>query len=147
MQSGFLFVETNARHPGMVRIRGAAQDPTPIGDGLRAGHGPRVRLVVRFLDLDAARMHAHTELRRRLIDADAGTYRASLVEAVAALDAIQLDHRLIYRDPDISTEDAAAIASLVRARHKQQAWQDKAWQIVGGLGIGLLVFFALAFNR
>ena len=147
MQSGFLFVETSASHPGVVRIRGAAQDPTPSGDDHRAEHDPRVRLVVRFLDLDAARMHAHTELRRRLIDADAGTYRASLIEAIAALDAIQLDHRPIYRDPDLSTEDKAAIASLVSARHRQQAWQDKAWQIVGGLGIGLLAFLSLAVNH
>lgn len=129
----------------MIRICNAAQDPTPNGSERAADHDTRVRLVVRFDDLDAARMHAHTELRRRLIDADAGIYRASLIEAIAALRAIRLTQRPVYCDPSLSSEQAATIARLVAARHRQQVWQDKTWLFVGGLGIGLLVISALAY--
>ena len=70
MYSGYLIVETNSEHPGLVRIRDA-DSPPPVPD---AGHrsGPRVRYAARFDDLSAAHMHTHARLRHRQVDPEAG---------------------------------------------------------------------------
>ncbi len=141
MNAGFLCLETSASHPGLVRLRKVASAPPPP----TAGTDPAVRLVVRFNDLEAARMHAHNALRRRLVDADAGTYRATLEEAVAGIEAIDLSHRRVYLDPQIDAASRAAIEAGVQRRRRRMARADLLWQIAGGLGIGLLALLALGF--
>ncbi|MFM1892067.1 MAG: hypothetical protein RLZ44_1144 [Pseudomonadota bacterium] len=145
MQPGYLSLETSASHPGLVRIRSLPDGPPPLPQGPGLAPDPAVRLVMRYQDLDAARMHAHSALRRRLVDVDAGTYRASLEEAVAGIEAIDLSHRLIYLDPDLDATTRRAIDARIAARRQRQALVDRIWQIVGGLAIGFLVLLMLGF--
>lgn len=133
MHAGYLVVETHATHPGLVRIREADQAPaTPA-----AGGSPRLRYAAYFDDLDAARMHAHDKLRRRLVDVDTGLYRSDLVTAVAAVEAINLRHRQIYVDPDIGEDPA--LTAAVRADRARQARVARVWQLVGVIALLLLI--------
>jgi hypothetical protein len=146
VQPGYLSLETSASHPGLVRIRSLKDDgPPPLPQGADGAPDPAVRLVMRYQDVDAARMHAHTALRRRLVDVNAHTYRASLVEAIAGIEAIDLPHRLIYLDPELDDPTRRAIDDRVATRRRRQALVDRIWQIVGGLAIGFLVLLMLGF--
>ena len=78
MQPGVLYLETHAAHPGLVRVA-LADAPPPTGTNVPA----RVRYAARFADRDAALMHTHELLRRRLVDVDARLYRTSLPAAIA----------------------------------------------------------------
>ena len=142
MRVGYLYLETSNRHPGVVRIvrSTAAQPPDPLANG--RGAEPAIRYIARFPDVDAAQMHAHNALRRRLLDVEARTYRASLVEAIAALAAIELPHRRIYLDSSLDERTQAEIAARIRENHHKHTRTNLVWQIVGGLGIGLLMLLA-----
>ena len=146
MTAGFLCLETSASHPGLVQVRGMPDGPPPIpGDQEAGATDPEIRLVLRFHDLDAARMHAHDALRRHLVDADSGTYRVELAEAVACIQAIDLRHQQLYLDPRLDRETLTAVARRLTACERHQARVQLAWKIVGGLGIALLVILSFGF--
>lgn len=143
MQPGVLYLETHAAHPGLVRLALADTPPAtdPSGDDSAAA---RVRYVARFADGDAALMHAHELLRRRLVDLDARLYRASLPSAIAAIESLDLSHRRIYVDPGLDAASVAAIeereAGLVRHRRAV----NRVWTVVGYVALGLLLLRAVA---
>ena len=60
MEEGYLIIETNAEHPGLVRIRTAEAPPPETGPGAGRPTGPHIRYIARFNDLSAAQMHTHT---------------------------------------------------------------------------------------
>jgi hypothetical protein len=143
VEEGFVYLETSNSHPGMVRL-GASRvlgGPEPPRPGARTD--PAIRLIVRFRDVEAGMMHAHNALRRRLVDVDARTYRASLEEGVAAIEAVELPQQRIYLDPELGPGTLATIAAMTDRQHARHGWQDRFWQIVGGLGVGLLVLMSL----
>ena len=145
METGYLFVESSPTHPGIVRIRIAASNSAEIPDlpALSPTDDGVVRLVARFRDVEAARMHAHEALRRRLLDPENRTYRAEVNEVLAAIDAIGLQHQRVYRDPDLSAADLANIEGRVAAIQRHAMYVDRAWQIVGGLAVAFLVLLAM----
>lgn len=141
MQPGVLYLETHAAHPGLVRVALAdVPPPTEVG----ADAAARVRYAARFADGDAALMHAHELLRRRLVDLDARLYRTSLPAAIAAVESLDLSHRRLYVDPGL---DADSVATIRRAqarlvRHRQVV--DRIWTVVGYIVLGLLLLRAVA---
>jgi hypothetical protein len=141
MQSGVLYLETHAAHPGLVRLA-LADVPPPTGAGPNVA--ARVRYAARFADQDAALMHTHELLRRRLVDVDARLYRTSVPAAIAAIESLDLSHRRLYVDPDLDADSVAAIgrAQTRLVRHRQVV--DRVWKVVGYVVLGLLLLRAVA---
>ena len=105
MQSGYLAIETHRDRPGIVRLvlSTEAPDPAPAAHADR-----RLRYVARFNDREAALMHTHEILRRRLIDLDTHLYRVPPERAIAAVESLDLKHRRIYLDSEFSDESRPA---------------------------------------
>jgi hypothetical protein len=125
MRQGYLTIETNLAHPGMVRLRGLDSIPTEFP--------PHLKYVARFSDLDAALMHFHTGLRRRLVDVDKRIYRASETEAVAVSEAIELSQRRIYLDPEL-TQDPNLPCTVERL-HRTHRFQTGLFDLIGILAL------------
>lgn len=140
MQPGVLYLETHATHPGLVRMA-LADVPPPTDAGTDAA--PRVRYAARFADGDAALMHAHELLRRRLVDLDARLYRTSLPAAIAAVESLDLSHWRLYVDPGLDANSVVAIgrAQARLVRHRQVV--DRIWTVVGYVVLGLLLLRAV----
>ncbi|MCF7983283.1 MAG: hypothetical protein K9L70_02675 [Thiohalocapsa sp.] len=133
MQAGYLVVETNPALPGIVRVRGAATPPS--------FDSPDVRFCARFTDIDAALMHFHAGLRRRLIDADNKLYRSDVRDAVAVAGAIELSHRTVYMAPSLS--DDPQLARLIERLHARHAAVDRTFNAIGIFALILLVAMTL----
>jgi hypothetical protein len=132
MRDGYLYLTPCADLPGAVCLHEAAVPP--VGDASTA-------MIAYFWDLDAAAMHFHTGLRRRLLDPDRKAYRADMVEAAAVLDAIELRHQRTYLSPLLAQSPALdAAAARLRRRH-QRARRIFDW--VGIVGLLLLLYSAL----
>jgi hypothetical protein len=140
MECGHLIVESGGAHAERVRIYTSGKPPalpTPSG----GGRAPRPCHVVFFNDLSAARMHAHELLRRKLIDVDAGLYRATPMEAVAAIESIDLAHRRIYLDPDIAAD--RALSERVARLRSSRLRAELTWRLIGFGALILLVIKVL----
>lgn len=137
MQPAYLAVETHPARPDMVRLVLAPRQPDPPSGGQV---GPRLRYVARFNDGDAALMHTHELLRRRLVDIDARLYRVSCELAVAAIESLGLAHRRVYLDPAFERQQRSEIAErTLRFRHRRQL-KERVFRYVGYAGLALLLF-------
>jgi hypothetical protein len=130
MREGYLLVETNPAHPGKVRLRGIDDPP----EGTAVGVDPNLRFIARFHDLDAALMHFHAGLSRRLLDVNERIYRADPVEAVSVADAIELPHRRIYLDPALD-RDGQLTAAIQRLHRRHRRWK----RFFNGVGIAAVI--------
>lgn len=128
MESGYLLVEADSAHPGMVRLFVADALP-PDTASSEAKSGSRICYAAWFADLNTARMHAHSLLRHTMVDADSGLYRVDPQDAVAAVDSLGLRHRRSYLDPHLSGRPELAIAVAAYRRRRQRV--DRTWRIVG----------------
>jgi len=138
MAAGYIYVETRADRPGVVRVRSSPVEPA-VGPG---PDGAVVRYLAFFDDLDGGRMHVQNALCRLLVDADARTYRVDLAEAIAAIEADDLAHRRVWMDPALPASTREAVAEGTARR--RLAWQrrDRAWYAVG-LAFVVLLFMQL----
>jgi hypothetical protein len=100
----------------------------------------RVCHVVRFNDLDAGLMHAHENLKRRLIDPDTHLYRTDLAHAIAAIEAVALRHHTVYSDPAIDPACRQQVDRLIARHRRWQQRQDALFRAMGAVGIGILLF-------
>lgn len=142
MYSGYLVIEIHSSHPGLVRVFETSTFPRP--PSLAYHKNPRVLYGAHFDDLSAGHMHAHTALRRRLLNVDDGLYRVDPITAVAAVDASTLSHYRVYLNPELEADPrlGAAIAEK-RSRHRLA---DRIWRAVGISGLLLLLLrFLLGF--
>lgn len=137
---GYLIVETRADRPGLVRVFGAPQAPSPAEIETSDPSRPRVCYAAFFPALHVARMHAQTALRHSMVDAEAGLYRTDPVTATAAVDAIDLVHRRIFVAPEIESDPR--LFAQIEKRCKRRRLANRIWTAVGILAIILLVLFA-----
>lgn len=123
MDAGYLLLETRPEQPGIVWARAQQDAPQAAASDLR--------FAARFADIDAALMHFHQQVRRQLRSLEPRSYAVDLAEAVAAVDAIELDHRRVYIDPSLPRMDAidARIEELHR-RHQRKNWMLQAVGII-----------------
>ncbi|MGE5152517.1 MAG: hypothetical protein ACM3ST_00745 [Bdellovibrio bacteriovorus] len=139
MRQGYLLIETHPNVPGRIRLStsdrlpGAPQDLAASEPPAR----PQTRYVALFTDLAVASMHAHSALRRDLVDIDSRLYRTDPVKAVAALESIALSHRRIYLDPELAA-DPRLDAEIARRRARQRR-RDQVWNGIGILAVLLLL--------
>lgn len=147
MHAGYLLVESPAAHPGLVRLRMTEQPPAQP-DTDRAADAANASGILHycayFQRLDLARMHAHTALRWRLVDIDAGLYRASPLAATVAVDSLDLGRQRIYIDPALL--DDPAFHRRTRDRTRRRRWRDWLWSLVGLLALLLLIATASLFG-
>jgi hypothetical protein len=136
MHHGFLAIETHRERPGMVRLVLTERSPAP--EGAATGE-PRIRYVAGFSDGDAAQMHAHEFLKRRLVDPDSRLYRVPLESAIAAVEAVALRHRRIYLDPDLEEHRREAIAAELVRLQRIAGRRRRFFEAIGYIAIGLLL--------
>jgi hypothetical protein len=137
VQSGYLAIETHRDRPGIVRLVSSTEAPDPAPE-VHADR--RLRYIARFNDVEAALMHTHEILRRRLIDLDTRLYRVPPERAIAAVESLDLKQRRTYLDSEFSDESRSAIASLTEGlRSRRRAWAT-IFQTLGYIGIGILLF-------
>ena len=139
MAVGYLYIETRPDRPRTVRVR-VGSSPPATGRGTTSA--ATVRYVARFDDLDAGRMHLQNTLCRSLIDIDAGTYRVSLAEAIAAVESDNLAHRRVWIDPELSDEALGEIEERTARRRMELYRADRAWYAVG-VAFAVLLFLQL----
>lgn len=136
MTPGYLIVETNPQSPGLVRLAVLPKNPETVP---RDPEGPRIVFVSRFNDSEAALMHTHAVLRRRLVDIDAGLYRAPPDQAIAAVRAVDLRHHEVYLDPDISEALSARIEALQARLIRRKQWTRQVFETIGYIALAMLI--------
>lgn len=141
MKTGFLTLITHSDHPGLVRARIRNKLP----ELKRQEDGSEIRYVARFKDIDAGLMHVQNVMHSALADLEHRIYRVSLPQMIACVEADDLDHARIWMDPALSAEELAEIDRLTRQRKASQRRIDRIWQIVGWLGLLLLLLASLPF--
>ncbi len=141
VKSGYLSVETHTARPRVVRLMLSDIPPTTTGEG-----EAHLRYCARFNDRDAALMHAHEFLKRRLLDPDTHLYRTTLEHAIAAIEVVRLKHRRVYLDPELSDASRSAIAQWIRCFRRNQRRRDRFFEYMGYAGIGLLLFNMFLFS-
>ena len=143
MRSDYIAIETHRGRPGIVRLVSSteAPDPAPLTPGDR-----RLRYIARFNDSEAALMHIHELLKRRLLDPDTHMYRTSPERAIAAAESLDLKHRRIYLDANFDGESQATIRALTEGYvRRRRAWAS-FFQTLGYIGIGLLLLNLFTFS-
>lgn len=143
MQPGYLTVETHAGHAGLSRLKLRREQPDPDPTGHEQ---PRIRYVAQFNDGDAALMHTHEILKRRLLDPDTHLYRIAPERAVAAVESLGLRHRRVYLDPDFPEQSRTTIAQFTARFARQRERRERFFQTLGYIGIALLLFNLVALS-
>jgi len=139
VRSGYVYLETHRDHPGLVRLLASERPPdTGATDG-----ETRVRYVAHFLDMDAAKMHAHEVLRRMLLDINTSLYRATLADAMAAIEADGLNHRRQWLDPSLDPAELERLNARAKSLRNRRRLSNLLWRIVGGIGIALLILYEI----
>lgn len=135
MESGYLYLETHPDHPGLLHLVLAGIAPIPP----KGAAGGIIRYVARFNDGATAHMRVQSALRRRLVDIDAGIYRVELADAMAAIEAEELNHRRVWLDPDLDEVTLARMAEQAARRRQRRRTLNRVWQAVGAAGLVWLV--------
>ena len=135
MKSGYLFLETHAEHPGMVRC--LTQDRMPSTTEKAAG--TEVRYIARFKDIEAAQMHVHNSLRHLLVDIDEHLYRVELAQALAAVESDELSHEQVWIDDNLNSEERRRVKSLTDDYRLKRRRQDLIWRAVGAVALVMLL--------
>lgn len=139
MRQGYLLIETHPDFPGRVRLLRADRLPAELAEP-DSGSPPvqrRIRYAALFNDLEVAAMHAHSALRRGLIDIDAHLYRTDPVRAVAAVESIPLRHRRVYLDPVLAADPT--LGAEIARREARSRRRDQIWNGIGILALALLL--------
>jgi len=135
MYGGYLVIETDGGRPGFVRITERASIPAEPTS--RRGREPRMLYAARFDDLSAGHMHAHAALRHCLVDVDECIYRSDPISAIAAVDAVDLSHRVAYLDPRLERDPE--LVRTIAERRKRLKLAHRIWQAVGVIAVLLLL--------
>ncbi|ESQ14604.1 MAG: hypothetical protein N838_27425 [Thiohalocapsa sp. PB-PSB1] len=132
MRLGYLLIETNPALPGFIRVRGVGSKPNQFPDYLK--------YVARFTDLDAALMHFHKDLSRRLVDLDRGLYQISEEYAAAVAEAIELPHRRLFIDPELAQNHI--FLDTIERLHRSHQRSARIFDLIGVLALLMLLVTA-----
>ena len=139
MKTGYLTLETHPEHQDLVRV--VVKDELPNTQA--ATHGSQIRYIARFNDIDAGQMHLHNMLHNNLVDLDNHIYRIELNQAIAAVEADDLNHTRVWIDPSLNDNDRSLIddqATKFKLRHKR--W-NRIWLFVGGFFVVYFFFMSM----
>jgi hypothetical protein len=141
MHTGYLFIETHAGRPGLVRLA-VAKRPPVIDDGPATAQR-RIRYLARFNDGDAALMHAHALLRRHLVDVNSRLYRADLASAIAAAQSLGLAHERLYLDPQLGDAVLIRVETRTEELQRRRRTRDRLLYLLGYLALAMGLLHAL----
>ena len=136
MRQGYLLIEIHPDFPGRIRLQASDRPPDHPLEHPNS-QSPRICYAARFNDLDVAAMHAHTALRRDLIDIDAHLYRTDTLRAVAAVESIALSHRRIHLAPELASDPR--LGAEIARRQGRLRRRDQVWNGIGLLALLLLL--------
>lgn len=139
MNSGFLSLITHPDYPGLVRTQ--IQDSLP--ELTSREDGSEIRYLARFQDIDAALMHVQNMMRAALVDLENRIYRKPLEEMIACVEADALEHSRVWIDPALTAEEQAHIDTMTEQLKSSRRRIDRIWQVVGLLGVLLLLLLSL----
>ncbi len=139
MKTGFLTLITHPDHQGLVRVK--VHDTLP--EIKKQEDGSEIRYVARFKDIDAGVMHVQNVMHAALVDLENRIYRGSLPQIIATVEADYLDHSRIWMDPALSEDNLQEIDELIKQQKASQRRTNRIWQLVGWLGLLLLVLTSL----
>ncbi len=97
MRSGHVYLELDRDRQGIVHVGESAELP-PLNS---SGAGRLIVWAGVFNDRDAALMHAHNKLCRKLVDINNKLYQVSVGQAIAALETDILPHRRVFIDQSL----------------------------------------------
>lgn len=137
--NGYIYLETHADQPGQIRV--LTQDEQPA-------HGQpddpvQIRYIANFKNAHIAYMHVHNTLKKKLVDINTRFYTASLPEAIAAIECEDLAHERVWLDPSLTEDEVNKIDVHTLAFKKGQTLVNRAYLMVGGIGLLLLLFIIL----
>ncbi len=133
MRKGYLLLETQPDRPGIVSV--CTQDGALQLD--RSG----LRFAVHFDDVDAALMHLHAGLRRHLYSLEPRRYAVSIEDAIATADAVELDHRPVFIDPDLV--ERGGLDRQIRRLHRRHQRFDWLMHAIGALALIILILWGM----
>jgi len=137
MRAGFLYLQTHRDHPGLIRVLKAEHPPALE---FKPDDPVAIRYIARFNDLDAARMHFHNAMPRRLVDVNASLYRTTLPEAIANIETCELRHQRFWIDPDLSEDELQRITTHSERQGRRHRRNEIIWRIIGALALLGLLF-------
>ncbi|CAA6820860.1 MAG: Unknown protein, partial [uncultured Thiotrichaceae bacterium] len=79
----------------------------------------------------------------KLVDINTRFYTASIAEAVAAIECEDLAHERVWLDPSLTEDEVNEINGHTLAFKKGHKRVDRAYLLVGGIGLLLLLFIML----
>lgn len=135
MKPGYLSIETNEERKGLVRLLVAASQP----DAAAPHAVRRIRYTARFNDSEAALMHSHELLKRRLLDPDAHLYRCPLERAIAAVESLGLRYNRVYLDAGLSDAQRSQIAFLSERYRARRRQKELIFQTLGYIALLILL--------
>ena len=140
MRAGYLYLQTHSDHPEMIRVLTSEHSPHN-----ELGQPPTtIPYIARFNDLDAAKMHFHNELRRKLVNIDANLYRVPLAEAIATIEAEELRHQRVWIDPALSASALNQVETITAQQQKRHRRKNIIWRAVGVIAIFWLLLNAFS---
>jgi len=140
MRTGYLYLQTHAEQPDLVRLLSSENRPSTSSDSAPAA----IRYIARFKDLDAATMHFHNEQPRQLVDADSGLYRVTLTAAISAIEASELTHERVWIDPALTSSELQQLDINTAQRQRRHQRNARLWKIVGAFALLWLLFNAFS---
>jgi hypothetical protein len=142
MKTGYLVLETHPERKDMVRV--LMKDELPNTQA--ASPGSQIRYIARFNDIDAGQMHLHNMMHKHLVNLDNHIYNIDLKQAIAAIEADDLNHTRVWIDPLLNDRERTTIdeqTAKFKLRHK---WWNRVWLIVGTLFV-IYFFFMTLFSQ
>ena len=140
MRAGYLYLQTHNDHPELVRVLTSEHSP----DVQHSQPPTAIPYVARFNDLDAAKMHFHNELRRKLVDIDTSLYQISLAEAIATVEAEELRHQRVWIDPALSQSALNQVETITARAQRRHQLHNLIWRTVGVIAIVWLLLNAFS---
>lgn len=140
MRPGYLALETHPDNPDMVRLISSDENPHGHPDGSSGN----VRFVLKFQDIEAAAMHAHTNMRHELVDINTHLYKKSLAKAIGDLESIQLKHEAIWKDPELTAADLEEMEEEMEHNAELRSRELKFVTFIKWAAIAILLFNLLA---
>lgn len=133
MDFGYLYLECDDKAPGTLYLRTNPEALSP--DSMADGH--TLYYSAAFRDIDAAESLARMALKS--FQVDFGVFEVEAAHAIAVIESLDVRAKRDYIDSDIEKAAGDAIAAESARREQRRERLNRIWNIVGWLGIGLLV--------
>lgn len=138
IRKGLLQLEGDSSKPGLLHITETDDLPSEQAPG----EEKTIWGIWQFKDVEAAKMHSYAALRKQQVDTN--LYRTDPIEAIAAIDAIQLKHEIVWTNESLTSSDQKDIEIKTLKRVGKILRKEKIMNSIGKAGLAILTLFLLA---